>query len=115
VLTTEQKTFAVTVKISEGNSFTLGDGSPLSQMKIYSVKNLPASHVPPQSCVDVDGEAKGLTKSDQITGITPPGRLRNLSLDAYPSHEGAIILHFCNASGSEAITPPGTFSFLAVC
>jgi hypothetical protein len=113
-LTSKQKTFAVPVKIGEGNSFTLGDGSPLSQMKVYSVNNMRASHVPPQSCVDVVGEAKGLTKSDQITSITPPGRLGNLSLNAYPADEGAIILHFCNPSGSEVITPPGAYSFLAV-
>jgi hypothetical protein len=113
-LTSKQKTFAIPVRISEGNSFTLGDGSPLSQMKIYSVNNMPASHVPPQSCVDVVGEAKGLTKSNQIASITPPGRLGNLSLNAYPADEGAIILHFCNASGSEAVTPPGAYSFLAV-
>jgi hypothetical protein len=113
-LTSKQKTFAVPVRISEGNSFTLGDGSPLSRMKIYSVNNMPASHVPPQSCVDVVGEARGLTKSDQITSMTPPGRLGNLSLNAYPADEGAIILHFCNPSGFEAITPPGAYSFLAV-
>jgi hypothetical protein len=113
-LTSKQKTFAVPVRISDGNSFTLGNGSPLSQMKIYSVNNMPARHVPPQSCVDVIGEANGLTKSDQITSITPPGRLGNLSLNAYPASEGAIILHFCNPSGSEAITPPGAYSFLAV-
>jgi hypothetical protein len=113
-LTSTQKTFAIPVRISDGNSFTLGDGSPLSQMKIYSVKNMPASHVPPQSCVDVVGEAKGLTKSDQITSITPPGRLGNLSLNAYPADESAIILHFCNPSGSEAIAPSGAYSFLAV-
>ncbi len=113
-LTSKEKTFEVPVKINDGNSFTLGNGSPLSQMKIYSVKNLPAKHVPPQSCVDVDGEVKGITQSDQITSITPPGRLGNLSLSAYASGEGAIILHFCNASSSEASTPPGAYSFLAV-
>ncbi|MFZ0796648.1 MAG: hypothetical protein WCA13_05735 [Terriglobales bacterium] len=113
-LTSKRKTFAVPVRISEGNSFTLGDGSPLSQMKIYSVKNMPASHVPPQSCVDVVGEARGVVKSDQITSITPPGRLGNLSLNAYPADEGAITFHFCNPSNSEVITPPGVYSFLAV-
>ena len=83
-------------------------------MKIYSVNNMPASHVPPQSCVDVVGEARGLTKSDQITSITPPGRLGNLILNDFPVDVGAIILHFCNPSGSEVITPPGAYSFLAV-
>jgi hypothetical protein len=113
-LTSTQKTFKVPVRINQGNSFTLGDGSPLSQMKIYSANNMSASRVPPQSCVDLVGEAKGLTKSDHITSITPPGRLGNLSLNAYPTDEGAIILHFCNPSNSEVITPTGAYSFLAV-
>lgn len=113
-LTAKQKTFAVPVTISEGNSFTLGDGSPLSQIKIYSVKNIPASRVPAQSCVDVNGEARGLTRSDQVTGITPPERLGNLSLNAYPSDEGVIVLHFCNPSKSETITPSGAYSFLSL-
>ena len=113
-LTSKQKTFAVPVRINDGNSFTLGNGSPLSQMKIYSVNNVPASHVPPHSCVDVVGEVSGLTKSDHITGITPPGRLGNVSLDGYPADEGAIFLHFCNPSSSEMTTPPGAYSFLAV-
>jgi hypothetical protein len=83
-------------------------------MKVYSVDNMPASHVHPQSCIDVVGEARGLTKSDQIASITPPGRLGNLSFNAYPADEGAIVLHFCNPSTSEVVTPLGTYSFLAV-
>jgi hypothetical protein len=58
--------------------------------------------------------AKCLIKSDHITSITPPGRLGNLYLDAYPAAEGKITLHFCNPSSSEAITPSGAYSFLAV-
>ena len=73
-----------------------------------------ATHVPPQNCVDVVGEAKGLTKSDQISSITPPGKLGNLSLNAYPADDDAIVLHFCNPSSSEVITPAGAYSFLAV-
>ncbi len=113
-LTAKQKIFAVPVKISEGSSFTLGDGSPLSQMKIYSVKNLAASPVPAQSCVDVVHEVKDLSKSDQITSITPPAKLGNLSLNAYASEDGSITLHFCNPSKNEATTPSGAYSFLAV-
>jgi len=113
-LTPTQKTFKVPVRINEGNSFTLGNGSPLSQMRIYSVDNMLAKHVLPQSCVDLVGGVKGLTQSDQIASITPPGRLGNLSLSAYASGEDAIILHFCNPSSSEATTPPGAYSFLAV-
>ncbi len=112
-LSAKQKTFAVPVDIKEGNSFTLGDGSPLTQMKIYAV-SVPASHTASQSCVDVVEEAKGLEKSDQITGITPPGKLGNLSLNAYVAGADAILLHFCNASTSEATTPSGKYSFLAI-
>ncbi len=113
-LTSTQKTFKVPVRINEGNSFTLGNGSPLSQMRIYSANNVLANRVLPQSCVDLTEGVKGLTKSDQITSVTPPGRLGNLSLSAYASGEDTIILHFCNPSSSEATTPPGAYSFLAV-
>jgi hypothetical protein len=112
-LTAKQETFAVPVKITAGNSLTVGDGSPLSQMKVYSV-NLPANHAPAQSCVDVVGKVGGLTKSDQITGVTPPATLGNLSLNAYAGGADAITLHFCNPSGAEVIIPAGTYSFLAV-
>jgi len=113
-LTPKQKTFAVPVRITEGSSFTLGDGSPLSQMKIYRLDNVPATHVPLQSCVDLVGKVRGLTKSDQIAGITPPAKLGNVSLNAFSAGPDAITLHFCNPSGSEATTPAGVYSFLAV-
>jgi hypothetical protein len=113
-LTAKQKTFAVPVKISEGNSFTLGNGTPLTQMKIYTVNDLPASQVPAQGCVDVIEKVRGLIKADQIAGMTPPGRLGNVSLNAYPIDEGAVNLHFCNPSNSPVTSPPGTYSFLAV-
>jgi hypothetical protein len=113
-LTSKQKTFAVPVKISEGNSFTLGDGSPLSQMKIYRVNRIPASRVPAQSCVDIVVDAKGLTKSDQIASVSPPGKLGNLSVNAYAADEGVVVLHFCNPSTFEVVTPLGAYSFLAV-
>lgn len=113
-LTSKQKMFAVPVRIAEGNSLTLGDGTPVSQMKIYVANNIPASPVPPQSCIDTIGQTKGLAKSDHITSVTPPGGLGNLSLNAYPADESAIILHFCNPSRSEVIAPSGAYSFLAV-
>jgi hypothetical protein len=113
-LTSKQKTFAVPVRIREGSSFTLGDGSPLSEMKIYRVNGVLARRVPPQGCIDVDATVAGLTESDQIAGITPPAKLGNLSLNAYTAGKDAIMLHFCNPSGSEAITPSGAYSFLAV-
>jgi hypothetical protein len=83
-------------------------------MKIYKIDDIPASPVPAQRCVDVIGKAKGVNKSDQITSITPPGRLGNLSLNAYAADEGSVILHFCNASASQVSTPAGAYSFLGV-
>jgi hypothetical protein len=112
-LTSIQKTFAVPVKINAGNSFTLGDGSPLSQMRIHSV-TIPASHVPPQSCVDVIHEATDITRSDQVTSITPPDKLGNLTINGYPGDAGTIIFHFCNPSLHDAVTPQGAYSFLSV-
>ena len=113
-LTVKQKTFAVPVIITKGNSFTLGDGSPLSQMRVYKIDGVPARHVDSQSCIDVIAQVNGLTKSDQIASITPPDRLGNLSLNAYPAVEGSVILHFCNPSSSEVMSPSGAYSFLAV-
>lgn len=113
-LGTNQKVFNVPVKIEQGNSFTLGNGSALSRMKVYNVQGVTVRLVPAQSCYDIVVKVDGLTKSDQIAGITPPVGLGNLSLNAYPSETDALILHFCNASTLEALTPAGTYSFLAV-
>jgi hypothetical protein len=113
-LTAKQKVFAIPVKIKEGNSLTVGDGSPLSEMKLYRIDQVSASAVPPQSCIDVVAKAAGLTSADQITGITPPNKLGNLSLNAYASSANSVILHFCNPSSVEAPTPAGAYSFLAV-
>jgi hypothetical protein len=113
-LTAKQKLFAVPVKINEGSTFTLGEGSPLSQMKIYRLSDVLPSKVPAQSCVDVPGKAKGLAKSDLVTALTPPGNLGNLSVSAYPADDGTVVLHFCNAGTSDVRTPMGTYSFLSV-
>jgi hypothetical protein len=112
-LTATQKSFAVPVVIKGGSTLTVGSGSPLSQMKIYSAK-VAAGSVPPQSCVDVPEAVPGVTASDQIAGITPAGPLGNLSLNAYPSGKDAVVLHFCNAGSAAAKVPAGTYSFLAV-
>jgi hypothetical protein len=112
-LTAQQKTFAVPVKISGGNTLTVGDGSPLSRMKIYSVV-VPLSRVPAHSCIDLPREAKGLVNSDQIGSVSPPGKLGNLSLNAYPMANDKLVFHFCNPGDAEATSPSGTYSFLAV-
>jgi hypothetical protein len=112
-LTAEQKAFAVPVTIKKGNSLTVGDGSPLSAIKIYRTEHV-ASHVSAQSCLDVVAQAPGLTSVDLITSVTPPDKLGNLSLNAYASTADSVILHFCNASNVEVAIPAGQYSFLAV-
>jgi hypothetical protein len=113
-LTASEKTFAVPVSIQKGNSLTLGEGSPLSKMKIYSTPGVAATTVAAQSCVDVKQPVSGLSQSDLITGITPPKPLGSLSLNAYASAVDTLTLHFCNATASSATTPSGAYSFLSV-
>jgi hypothetical protein len=113
-LSKTQKTFAVPVKINEGNGFTLGDGTSLTQMKVYKVTDVAANEVLAQSCSDVSEKVKGLTKAEQVTGISPPAKLGNLSLNAYPGDDGLILLHFCNPSSHTVMTPAGVYSFLGV-
>jgi hypothetical protein len=113
-LTATQKAFAVPVVVKEGSSFTLGAGSPLSQMKLFKAGGVPETRVPPQSCVDSAVKVSGLSKTDQITSVTPPGKLGNVSLNAYASAPDVMTLHFCNPSASEVNSPPGAYSFLAV-
>ena len=113
-LTASEKTFAVPVAIQKGNTLTVGDGSPLGRMKIYSTPGIAAANVPAQSCKDVTQLVPGLTKSDLITGITPPKSLGNLSLNAYASAGDTLTLHFCNSSTSGVSIPSGVYSFLSV-
>jgi hypothetical protein len=113
-LTATEKIFAVPVAIQKGNTLTLGEGSPLSRMKIYSAPGIAAANVAAQSCKDVTQAVPGLTKSDLITGITPPKALGNLSLNAYASAADTLTLHFCNPAASSVSIPSGAYSFLSV-
>ena len=113
-LTASEKTFAVAVSIQKGNTLTVGEGSPLSRMKIYSTPGIAASNVAAQSCRDVTQTEPGLSKSDLITGITPPKPLVNLSLNAYASAADTLTLHFCNPTTSSVGIPSGVYSFLSV-
>jgi hypothetical protein len=113
-LTAKQKTFAVPVVVQPGSSFTLGAGSPLSQLKIFRTEGVPKASVPAQRCLDLPARASGLTAADQITGITPPATLGNLSLNAYAQADNGLVLHFCNPSTSAVDVPAGAYSFLAV-
>jgi hypothetical protein len=113
-LTAKEKTLAVPLVIKDGNTFTLGSGTALSQMKIYLTNKLPGTPVPGQSCLDLTGTAVGLSTADEVTGVRPPVGLGNLSLNAYPKEPNAVTLHFCNPSTSRVNTPAGAYSFLAV-
>jgi hypothetical protein len=113
-LTDKQKTFAVPVVVESGSTLTVGGGSAISQMKMFTTAPVPGANVPAQSCVDVKGSAKGLTAADQITGIAPPKALGNLALNAYASGADTVVLHFCNASTAGVGVPAGPYKFLAV-
>ena len=113
-LTANEKTLAVPLVIKDGNTFTLGAGTPLSQMKIYSTNKLPRTPVPGQSCLDLTGTAVGLSAADEVAGIRPPAALGNLSLNAYPKGANEVTLHFCNPGTLRADTPAGAYSFLGV-
>ena len=113
-LTAKEKTFAVPVVIQQGSSLTVGGGSALSQMKMYKIPSLPQTNIPAQRCLDVPATVTGLNPADQITGITPPSDLGNLSLNAYAKSANTLILHFCNPSAAAVAVPKGAYSFLAV-
>jgi hypothetical protein len=102
------------VTIMAGNTLTVGAGSPLSQMKMFSTNASGGRPVPGQSCVDLVGSAPGLTAADMVTAIKPPGALGNLSVTGYANGPNSVNLHFCNAGSAAANLPSGSYSFLAV-
>jgi len=113
-LTANEKSFAVPVVIKSGSTLTVGAGSALSEMKIYSTNVAAAAKVPAQSCLDLSQSVPGLVAIDQIAGVTPPGKLGNLSLNVYVSAANTVVLHFCNAGTTPATALQGAYSFLAV-
>jgi hypothetical protein len=113
-LTASEKTFAVPVTIQKGNTLTVGEGSPLSRMKVYSTPSVARAPVAAQSCSDVTQAVPGLTKSDLITGIAPPNAFGGLSLNAYVSATDTLTLHFCNPTTASVAIPSGVYSFLSV-
>ena len=112
-LTAKEKTFAVPVVIENGSTLTVGGGTPISEMKVYSA-TAPSTLVPAQSCSDINKSAGGLTPGEHVLSITPPKPLGNLVLNAYAGDSGTVILHFCNPSTATVGTPPGLYTFLVV-
>ena len=113
-LTATQKAFAVPVVINPGSTLTVGSGSPLAQMKIFSTGRITPAAIAPQQCADQSFAAGGLTPADSIGSVTPPAGLGRVSLNAYPGTAGTVIFHFCNPTTGSAAPPVGNYSFLAV-
>ena len=90
-------------------------GSALSQMTLYDTGKITPAAVAANSCSDQTYAVKGLLASDNITQVTPPGTLTNLSLNGYPAGAGgAVVLHFCNPTGLAVKPPGGSYAFFAV-
>ncbi len=113
-LTATQKSFAVPVVIAPGSTLTVGAGSPISQMKVFSTGNISPASVSGGNCTDQSFTVPGLSAADVIGNITPPGPLGRVSLNAYPAGAGSVTFHFCNPSNGSASPPSGSYSFLAV-
>jgi hypothetical protein len=91
-----------------------GGGSAITSMVIYSTGNITPTAVAANSCSDQTFAVTGLLATDRISQATPPAALGNVSLNAYPSAAGTVLLHFCNPSSSSVTPPAGVYSFLAV-
>ena len=104
----------VTGKCSGCGSGGGASASASAQLKIYKTSSVAKVSVPAQHCLDVSSAATGLVAADQITGITPPAALGNLSLNAYTVAANKLTLHFCNPSTAAVDAPAGVYSFLAV-
>lgn len=112
-LTAKDKTFAVPVVIQNGSSLTVGGGTPISQMKTYTVAATSVS-VPAQACADGKASANGLNAGEQVLGLTPPRALGNLALNVYAASANVLTLHFCNPSPKPVDSPAGSYVFLGV-
>ena len=112
-MTAKAKTFAVPVVIEDGSTLSIGGGKPISQMDIKRVE-VKSGAVSPQSCLDMNLFAAGLSAGMQVTTLTPPGPLGSLSLNAYVPKEDTITLHFCNVSAQAANVPAGAYLFFLV-
>lgn len=113
-LTTKDKTCAVPVVIEKGNPLTVGSGTLVAQMKIYTLAAVPSVSVATQSCADTKGSTAGIAANAQVLGLAPPKRLGNLAVNAYARAANVVILHFCNPSTRAVNSPPGTYTFRGV-
>jgi hypothetical protein len=92
----------------------VGGGTVLSAINLYSTASITPTVVSASSCSDQTFSVSGLAAADNVSSVTPPSALGNLSLNAYATAAGTILLHFCNPSASPVTPPAGVYSFLAV-
>jgi hypothetical protein len=95
-------------------SMTVGGGTALHAMNLYSSSSITPTAVTASSCSDQTFTVSGLLATDRVSSIAPPSALGNLSLNGYASAAGTVLLHFCNPSSSSVTPPAGVYSFLAV-
>ena len=112
-LTAKAKTFAVPVVVENGSSLTIGGGTPISEVKLYTA-TIATSSIPAQSCADVKGTAAGLSPGAQVLSLTPPKTLGNLAVNGYSAGAGSVILHFCNPTSAAVNSPAGNYVFLGL-
>jgi hypothetical protein len=95
-------------------SLTVGGGSAVTHIAYYATGAVSPTAVSAGSCSDENFSVSGLTTSDNLGSISPPGPLGNVSVSGQASAANTVTLHFCNVS-STAVTPPaGSYRFLAM-
>jgi hypothetical protein len=95
-------------------SMTVGGGTALHAMNLYSTASITPTAVTASSCSDQTFVVSGLLATDRVSSIAPPSVLGNLSLGGYASAANTVLFHFCNPSSSPVTPPAGVYSFLAV-
>jgi hypothetical protein len=95
-------------------SVTIGGGSPVTHVGYYSTGSITPAAVPAQSCSDQDFPVSGLSATDHLGSIAPPGALGNLAISGYAGGADSLVLHICNVSTASATPPAGAYTFLAM-
>ncbi|MGC1782761.1 MAG: hypothetical protein WA708_09600 [Acidobacteriaceae bacterium] len=95
-------------------SLAIGGGSPVTHIAYYTTGTVTPAAVAAQSCSDQTFSVSGLTATDNLGSVHPPGALGNVSIDAYSSAANTLTLHFCNASAGSVVPPAGAYTFLAM-
>ncbi len=95
-------------------SLTVGGGSAVTHVAYDTTGAVTPAAVAAQTCSDQTFAVNGITATDNLGSIHPPGALGNLSVEGYASAANTLTLHFCNVSAASATPPAGAYSFLAM-